>query len=77
MSTPTYQYNVTLQRVYSGTSKEVNGLAVDWVSGSLYWTDALYNWITVANSLQFDYYRHLITTGLDKPVGIAVYPTKG
>ena len=66
--------------VYVGISTQVNGLAMDWSSGSLYWTDALYNWITVvrANSLYTErIYKHIITTGLLQPHGIAVYPQKG
>ena len=77
MHTQTYSYNVTINPVYSGISKEVNGIAVDWLSGSLYWTDALYNWISVCDSQRFDIYRHLVTTGLDKPIGIAVDPAAG
>ena len=77
MNGNTYQYNVTIHPVYSGISKEVNGLAIDWLSGSLYWTDALYNWISVCDSQRFEIYRHLITTGMDKPIGIAVYPQVG
>ena len=77
MHTQTYSYNVTINPVYSGISKEVNGIAVDWLSGSLYWTDALYNWISVCDSQRFDIYRHLVTTGLDKPIGIAVDPVAG
>jgi sugar lactone lactonase YvrE len=72
-----YVYNATHNRVYTGTSSEVDGLAVDWSSGSVYWTDALYNWITVANGNKYDVYRHLITTGLDRPMGIAVDPYNG
>ena len=77
MNTATYAYNVTINPVYSGISKEVNGIAVDWLSGSLYWTDALYNWISVCDSQRFEIYRHLVTTGLDKPIGIAVDPVEG
>ncbi|ELU10017.1 hypothetical protein CAPTEDRAFT_221406 [Capitella teleta] len=72
-----FQYNVTTDTVFAGISTEVNGLAVDWVSGNLYWTDALYNWISVSRTEDNSVYRHLITTGLDNPQGIAVYPEKG
>lgn len=70
-------YNVTVESVFSGISAEVNGMAMDWVSGSLYWTDARYNWITVARSENNSVFRHLITTGLDSPHGIAVHPREG
>ena len=59
----------------------MNGIAVDWLSGAIYWTDALYNWITVAasdqNAKDSEIHRHLWITGLDKPHGIAVHPIKG
>jgi len=52
-------------------------MAVDWLSGSIYWTDALYNWITVARLIAQDIFNHIITTELDRPVGIAVHPQNG
>ena len=52
-------------------------MAMDWASGSLYWTDALYNWIAVAAAKSLDVYNHIIKTGLVQPHGIAVYPQKG
>ena len=70
-------YEVAMSEIYSGTSTQVNGLAMDWASGSIYWTDALYNWITVANSSNYQIYNHIVMTGLDRPMGIAVYPQKG
>ena len=56
---------------------QVNGVAVDWLSGSVYWTDALYDWIIVANSSATGIYNHIVLTGLDQPMGIAVYPQRG
>jgi len=52
-------------------------MAIDWASGSIYWTDALYNWITVANLTAINIFNHIITTDLLQPQGIAVYPQKG
>ena len=72
-----YSYNATLEPVYRGTSVKVFGMAVDWLAGSVYWTDARYNWITVAATDRLNVFRHLITTGLDKPMGIAVHPVRG
>ncbi len=64
--------------MYYGTSSEANGIAYDWVTGNLYWTDALYNWIMVAKAEEkTPIYKTLLRTGLDKPHGIAVYPQKG
>ena len=71
------QYRVQLFELYAGTSTQVNGLAMDWSSGSIYWTDALYNWITVANASDYLIYNHIVKTGLDRPMGIAVYPQTG
>ena len=69
--------NTKVQKIYSGTSQEVNGMAVDWLSGSVYWTDTLYNWITVAAGNKYDRFLHLVLTGLDKPMGIVVHPLRG
>ena len=77
VDTTPYLYNATVNRVYTGISREVNGLAVDWLSGSVYWTDALYNWITVAAAEKHEVYRHLVTNDLEKPMGICVWPQKG
>ena len=72
-----YEYYVPLHVVYTGISTQVYGIAVDWLSGSIYWTDALYNWITVARLVAHDIFNHIITTGLDRPMGIAVHPQNG
>ena len=70
-------YQVPLQLVYMGTSTQVYAMAIDWLSGSIYWTDALYNWITVARLETYDIFNHIVTTELDRPMGIAVYPQNG
>ena len=72
-----YQYYVPMYIVYTGISTQVNGMAVDWLSGSIYWTDALYNWVTVARLNSRDIFNHIVTTELDRPMGIAVYPQNG
>ncbi|KAK2156704.1 hypothetical protein LSH36_207g06036 [Paralvinella palmiformis] len=69
--------NATVTPVYSGTSSRVRGVTVDWQAANVYWTDSSYNWITVAAIDRRDVYRHIVTTDLDIPVGIAVYPQKG
>lgn len=64
--------------IFGGISSEVQGLAVDWLSESIYWTDSVYNWIIVAPARQSNgAYRVLFDTDLDAPMGIAVYPQKG
>ena len=64
--------------VFGGISSQVEGLAVDWLTGNIYWTDALYNWIIVAPAIKHaDKYRIIVNTGLDNPMGIAVHPRRG
>ncbi|KAL5004150.1 hypothetical protein ScPMuIL_017606 [Solemya velum] len=65
------------QTVFPGTSAEVDGMAVDWVSNNLYWADALYNWITMLPIGSPTAYRIIINTGLQNPHGLALYPQKG
>ncbi|XP_077986726.1 low-density lipoprotein receptor-related protein 5-like [Glandiceps talaboti] len=66
----------SVEEIYGGTSNNVEGLAVDWISNKLYWTDASYNWIMVSD-YNGDYVHRLIYTNIDKPRGIAVHPTQG
>ena len=72
-----WKYWLPLHTVYTGISTQVNGMAVDWLSASIYWTDALYNWITVARLRSQDIFNHIVTTQLDRPMGLAVYPQNG
>ena len=53
----------------------MNGLAVDWVGGNVYWTDGVRGTIEMC-----DYYgnnRKVIVTGLGDPRGIALDPIRG
>lgn len=66
------------EMVYTGTSTEVDGLVVDWISGNVYWSDMLYNYIKmIAMNASDDTYRTVISGGLDKPHGLAVQPQQG
>ena len=70
--------NKDIKVIHYGTSSQVGGISYDWVSGNLYWTDSLYNWIMLAKAEEkTKKFRTLIRTNLDKPHGIAVYPQKG
>ena len=52
-----------------------DGLAFDWLSGLLYWTDGTYDVIEVANVNTAEKTRRvLVNTGLDNPRGIAIAP---
>ncbi|PIK59538.1 putative low-density lipoprotein receptor-related protein 2 [Apostichopus japonicus] len=62
--------------IYKGTSQNVEGIALDWVAKNLYWCDASYDWIIVANYLG-ENARILVDTGLDKPRDIVVFPQEG
>ena len=52
------------------------GLAVDWINDKLYWTDAKFDRIEVLD-LNSSKRSVLVSTGLDRPRGIAVHPTRG
>lgn len=52
------------------------GLAVDWVSRNIYWTDSTNDTIEVAN-LDSKLRRTLFNTDLVNPRGIAVHPQRG
>ncbi len=63
---------------FGGTSSEVRGIAIDWVAETVFWTDALYNWIIVAPATrESELFHILVNSGLDEPNGIAVHPGKG
>ncbi|MBN3302995.1 VLDLR protein, partial [Amia calva] len=61
-------------QVLSGIDAPV-GLAVDWVHGLLYWTDARTRSVNVA--LLDGAKRHLLIGGLSQPMGVAVQPLLG
>ena len=57
---------------------QVEGLAVDWLAGNIYWCDAMYNWIAMAPSTrESGHYKIIVSTGLDNPTGLATYPQRG
>ena len=52
------------------------GLAIDWASRNIYWTDSSSDTIEVAN-LDTKVRRVLFNTSLVNPRGIAVHPSRG
>ncbi|CAH1244503.1 LRP6 [Branchiostoma lanceolatum] len=66
----------SITTILKGTSSAVQGLAADWLNQNLYYTDAYYNWIGLFNTNSS--HRHVVVqTGLDRPQGIAVHPSRG
>ena len=54
----------------------VDGLAIEWESHLIYWTDSLYKRLEVA-TLHGKHRKVLIQGGLSNPRGLALYPKKG
>ena len=60
-----------------------DSLAVDWISGNLYWVDfqvqgsELVNFTISVSRLDGRFRKKLITSGLNSPKGIAVLPKQG
>ena len=69
----------TIELVFDGTSSQVHGIAVDWYSGTVYWTDAFDHIIyaTRANAGRTDLKKAIINTNIDQPSGIVVHPARG
>ncbi|XP_070536067.1 uncharacterized protein [Ptychodera flava] len=59
-----------------GTSNTVDGVAVDWVTGNVYWTDVYYNWIKVIDK-DGEKHQVIVKTGLEYPRALALYPQRG
>jgi hypothetical protein len=67
---------------YVGTSSSVGHLAVDWLSGNVYWCDASFGWIgmlplpvTTDNVTLNNKFKVVVDKYLDIPAGIAVAPS--
>nr|XP_002731178.1 PREDICTED: low-density lipoprotein receptor-related protein 5-like [Saccoglossus kowalevskii] len=58
-----------------GTSV-IDGIAIDWISGNVYWSDMHYNWIKVTDSTGSKQ-QIVIKSGLDIPRAVVVYPQRG
>ena len=62
--------------LYRGVSSMVQGIAVDWLARTVYWTDASYNHIMMSD---YEGSKHtvVIGEGLEVPTGVAVHPRLG
>ncbi|XP_078716677.1 prolow-density lipoprotein receptor-related protein 1-like isoform X3 [Lampetra fluviatilis] len=66
-----------VETIVSADLANAHGLAVDWISGNLYWTsyDANKKQINVAR--MDGSFKTAVLQGLDKPHGLALHPIKG
>ncbi|XP_039250698.2 uncharacterized protein LOC120328317 [Styela clava] len=65
----------SIVRHHGGVSRKVGGVAVDWSSGNIYWTDEELRWIVAA---KFNLVIMTpIVTNVVNPRGIAIHPMKG
>jgi hypothetical protein len=63
---------------HDGISGEFGQIAVDWVAGNVYWTDAFYDWIAVQQEDAADSgYRVLVHENLMRPMALALDPRTG
>ncbi|VDI55163.1 low-density lipoprotein receptor-related protein 4, partial [Mytilus galloprovincialis] len=67
---------------YIGTSSSVGHVAVDWLSGNVYWCDGTFGWIgmlplpaSVERASINDKFKVVVDKYLDIPAGIAVEPS--
>ena len=67
---------ISLKVIIRDNLGQVDGLAVEWESGLIYWTDYIFERIEVAR-IDGLYRRTLFYTNLYNPRGIAVDPKSG
>lgn len=53
----------------------ISGLALDWVSGNLFWADKTYKHISMAR--KDGLHPVVIVEDIGEPLGIAVHPERG
>ena len=46
-----WENSETREGLYKGMAHGIENLAVDWVTGNVYWTDSDYKWIMVADKV--------------------------
>ena len=69
----------TVEVVFEGMSEDIGGIAMDWLSGNVYWTDNTKDMILATrwHPTRKDMYFVAVKDLLDHPTGIAVDPANG
>ena len=70
------QFSVSSKAIIRDNLGQVDGLAVEWESGLIYWTDYIFERIEVAK-VDGSSRKTLFTSRVYNPRGIAVDPTSG
>lgn len=72
-----FTYLYMREIVYRLGLRTPDGIAFDWVSGKIYWTDAQENTISRVSILNNSSREIILTEDLDEPRAIAVSPCDG
>ena len=54
---------------------QINGIAYDWSSRNVYWTDGEFNLICAMTIVARGFWKPVVATGLNSPQDVVVDPT--
>ena len=66
--------NVTTTHL-EGMGSGVEGIAYDWMTGNVYWTDSEQNWLMVSNAV-FEHYAPIYHPSKETPYALVVHAMK-